>query len=155
MPTISLEQDFKNPVTLDLLIEGFHVMPHVHMTQRGKYVKPRAKKYLASQTELRKLFWLQMNQKDYEKVPEKTPYQLWISMNQRSGHRADITNLIKAIEDAMNEVVYPDDRWCDGIMSLRLNNKERPEVIHVKVIWDRDEYRPEDATNIQGLFGSS
>lgn len=109
------------------------IVPYVRMTRRGKYVREDAQRYLESQTALRVQMRMQMTRLGYVMAQGQTPlfvelYFGWIS------HRCDLDNLVKACLDAMNGVVYPDDRWVDMVKALRhdgdgmlrINVEERP-----------------------------
>jgi len=97
-------------------IAGAIVKPYVRMTQRGKYVKPQAREYLASKAALAEDIEKCMLAAGKSMLPEKTPFSVfvWITTPTSQGHRADLDNIFKAIMDACNGVAFPDDRWVDS-----------------------------------------
>jgi len=96
------------------------VKPAVRMTRRGKWLDDQAGEYIASQASLGLQFVAQMHGADWRRLPPQTPLGVIIEFQHAGGfHRADVDNQIKAILDAMNCVVYPDDRWVDHIEARR------------------------------------
>ena len=106
-----------NGWNITLGIEDVSIKPYVRMTKRGKWVKPQAKEYLASKSNLQWKIKEAMQEHGYRMMPEKEP--LYVSaivlVHTSQGHRADLDNILKAILDACNGIVYPDDRWIDSI----------------------------------------
>jgi Holliday junction resolvase RusA-like endonuclease len=98
-------------------IPNTDIVPYVRMTRRGKFVNPRAQKYLSSKNTLSMLIKSEMVEHDYDMMPAKTP--LWVNIlvqvPSSQGHRADIDNICKAVLDACNGIAYPDDRWIDEL----------------------------------------
>jgi len=92
-----------------------YIVPYVRMTRRGKFVDPRAIIYLASKTELGMKFNSAMALNEYDPIPGQTPFRVIASVHHTAGRRADLDNILKAILDAGNGIIYPDDRWCEGI----------------------------------------
>jgi crossover junction endodeoxyribonuclease RusA len=92
--------------------------PYVRMTQRGKYVKPEAREYLASKDRIGYDIAEQMRQRGQEMLPGQTP--LWVEIRISPAlHNRDLDNEAKALLDAMNGVVFPDDRWVDVLTASR------------------------------------
>lgn len=106
---------------MHLEIAGVPIKPYVRMTQKGKWTDPQAQEYISNQELLRFAISLQMQQEHLEMLPGQTP--LWIAIVYvapvSQGHRADASNILKAIEDACNKIVYPDDRWINDIAFKR------------------------------------
>jgi len=99
-------------------LPGVAVVPYVRMTQRGKFCDPAALRYLDSQRELKALFGLAMQRRD--PLPGQTPLYVDILLRRPTRlHTCDLDNLVKALLDAMNKVVYPDDRWIDVLTARR------------------------------------
>lgn len=93
-------------------------IPYVRMTQRGKFVHSRAQEYLA---ELERLGWAlrgQMEHNRWARLPERTPLTVTIRFD-HINRRADLDNLAKAVLDACNKIVWPDDRWIDALTVSR------------------------------------
>lgn len=100
------------------LLEG-PFKPYVRMTQRGKWVNPQAREYLASKDRLARQFQEQMTGK-WMHIERGAPLQVNIYIMHAGGfHNRDLDNEVKAILDAMQGVVFDDDRWVDCIVADR------------------------------------
>jgi len=117
-------------------MSGYHIKltgpfkPYVRMTQRGKWVKPEAKAYLASKQRLQ--FQLYSEMVDRPMMPGQAPLAVFLVISHSGGfHNRDLDNEIKALLDAMNGIVYPDDRWIDEIRASRVEGDR--DAIHVYV----------------------
>ena len=112
----------------------FIPVPYTRMTRRGKFVVPKARRYLDSQRAMGLILRNQMHVKGYTTIQRGTP--LWVSMNfvsiGKPDHRKDLSNLLKAVEDAMNNVVWDDDRWVDVIDAVRTQGDGNRTVITVR-----------------------
>jgi hypothetical protein len=124
----------------------YPVIPYVRMTQRGKYVSSRAQKYLNSQVAIKeymrervgeleskgldlfpyiveeKLGNLTAEVEYWFPVPPRASFTVEINFlyhPEKEHHYCDIDNMIKAMMDAGNMILYVDDRWCDGISATR------------------------------------
>ena len=110
------------------------VVPYVRMTQRGKYVKPDAIRYLQAQKDLKSLMVLAKRNvecfEDYY-VPEKEPFMVGVQFYTAKAHQCDLDNLVKAILDAGQGVLYKDDRYADKITAIRIKTESEP---HVRLI---------------------
>ena len=103
--------------TFTFRIEG-RFKPYVRMTQRGKWVKPEAQAYLDSKTRLQMAFKAQMAENGWQMLPLRTP--LWVAVYVAPTlHNRDLDNEVKAVLDAAQGVVFPDDRWVDRIAARR------------------------------------
>ena len=104
-----------------LTIPDLPVMPYVRMTQKGKWSSPRAQEYLANRSCLEFGIKRALSEGGHYMLPAQTP--LWIAIiyvaPREQGHRCDTDNLLKAVLDACNGIVYPDDRWIDSISIRR------------------------------------
>ena len=96
-----------------IIIRDVEVVPYVRMTKRGKWVDERAKRYLVNKEVIQYCIKGQMKKYGYEKLPGQTPLyvDLFLKVLSHQGHKCDIDNLAKAVLDACNNLVYPDDRW--------------------------------------------
>lgn len=94
------------------------IVPYVRMTRRGKYVREDAQRYLASQTALRVQMRLAMARAGYTMMPLQTPLMVRIVFGW-CRHNCDLDNLVKAVMDAGNGILWPDDRWVDVIDARR------------------------------------
>lgn len=95
-----------------------HITPYVRMTQGGKFSDPAAQRYLASQEALRVQMKAQMAAAGAEMLPAKTKLGVdgWVGTDRKG----DLDNIIKAILDAAQGIVFPDDRWVDFIIVHRV-----------------------------------
>jgi len=119
------------PLDIDIYAE---VVPYVRMTQRGKWVKPDAIRYMNSQREVKILMsYAKHNRDDYEDwiVPEKCQFSVVVAFYVKQAHRCDLDNLCKAILDAGQGVLYKDDRYADKITAIRIKTESEP---HVRLI---------------------
>ena len=93
--------------------------PYVRMTQRGKFVKPAAKRYLNSKAALA---WQMRQQMGGRALFGREPLGVVITFGYERGadHRRDLDNEVKAVLDAANGVVWEDDRWVDVIHARRV-----------------------------------
>lgn len=108
-------------IMIQIDIPDIFIKPYVRMTQRGKWVKPEAQQYLNNQTALMTLIRNQMQWQSAEMYPNGTPLkvimQVWTHTSQ--GHKADLDNILKAVMDASQGIVFEDDRWIDEFQVVR------------------------------------
>ncbi len=113
------------------------IKPYVRMTQRGKFVRTRngkptqAAEYLDSREALQWQFKAQMVGRE---MFGREPLCVSITVFYQGGyHNHDLDNVIKAILDAMNGIVYPDDQWIDAICAVRgsADDEELSAVVRV------------------------
>ena len=95
-------------------------VPYVRMTQRGKWVKQDARKYLASQGQIRQALHSIMSREGWGLIHSGQPLVVRIDIVHSHGfHGRDLDNEAKAILDAAQGVVFENDRWVDGIFLTR------------------------------------
>lgn len=126
---------------LSIWIEGT-VVPYTRMTRRGKYVKPDAIKYLDSQNRLKTLLSEANHNREYYgmwHVPEKVEFMAEMSFNVASLHHCDLDNLIKAVMDACQGVLFKDDRYCDVISAKRVKCKPGDEGVNIRILEAEDD----------------
>jgi hypothetical protein len=100
-------------------LEGHPFTPYVRMTRRGKWVQERALLYLASQGTLKAIFREQMLANGWEPFRrEPLGMEIAITMPGRL-HKQDLDNQEKAIIDAAQGIVFPNDCWIDEKHSKR------------------------------------
>lgn len=93
-------------------------VPYVRMTQRGKFVRPEAKRYLASKDAFALQMRAQMGGREpLGREPLVVRLEFWYTGG--PDHRRDLDNEIKAMLDAGNGIVWEDDRWIDVIVASR------------------------------------
>jgi len=96
------------------------IKPYVRMTQRSKWTSPQAREYLASKAAVGMQLRHQMNQNGAGMLPGQTPLSVHITIWEAGGfHNKDLDNQVKAIVDAAQGIVFPDDRWIDQITAER------------------------------------
>lgn len=92
------------------------VQPYTRMTQRGKYVSPKAQKYLASQEAMA---W-QMAQQVSEKPHFPKEARLSVSIHLHGKYRrGDLDNRQKACLDAAKGILWYDDQQIDELYIWR------------------------------------
>lgn len=115
-----------------VVIDDMHFVPYCRMTQRSKYVDPRARAYLACKEELQIKIKNQMQLHSIEMMPKRTPLYVlaaW-TLTKTQGHKADIDNYGKLLLDACNKIIIPDDRWVDKNLNERaFGNREHLEFV--------------------------
>ena len=100
------------------------ITPYTRTTQRQKFVDKRYKRYRASQDHIRLQLQAAMQREGWEMLPERTP--LWVRVwFWPAKHNCDLDNLVKAVLDAAQRVVFKDDRWVDQISAERFRGEEQ------------------------------
>ena len=101
-------------------------VPAARMTQRGKYVKTQAQRYLAYKEAVGWAARLAMRGK--EMLKGDVSVEIWVfSTGKRIG---DIDNIGKSILDGMNKIVYLDDNQViDFEIHSRKEMPERAEIV--------------------------
>ena len=91
------------------------VTPFTRMTQRGKYVKAEAQRYLASKESLA---WAMLQYRQTLDVPpdvvlfDKVPFLVDVLYHAPRLYTFDADNILKAVLDAGNGILWRDDRYC-------------------------------------------
>ena len=102
-----------------------HIKPYTRMTKRGKFVQEDAIAYIASQGALQWEYKKQMMAQNWEMIPAGPSIVLGIEINMPARlHGCDLSNQIKAIEDAANKIVWADDRYIDTITADRMTGPD-------------------------------
>lgn len=112
-----------SPITFEYLKR---IKPYVRMTQRSKYVNKDALEYLASKDALA---WAMRVHGG--RVPDKTPFEVHLSYHAPDLFTYDLDNLVKAVMDAGNKVMWNDDRYCTLIVSEKKRAAEYYLNLHV------------------------
>ena len=114
-------------------IKGY-IVPYVRMTRRGKFVDPRAQRYLTSQDKIGWRLKLQMRDNDWELLPESTPLWASIIIHRASGlHKCDLDNQVKAILDAAQGIVFKNDFWFDDINAQRMLSDDKVDWAELRI----------------------
>ena len=96
-----------------------YIVPAVRMTQGSKW-NTRSQRYLASQTKIGYQLKHQMRDNDWEMLPNSTPLKCAIRVHRKGGlHTCDLDNIVKAILDAAQKIVFKNDLWIDEIEARR------------------------------------
>lgn len=98
------------------------IKPYVRMTQKGKWMDPQAREYLASKGQLASAFRFQMLRYVWDPLPAKTPFAISLHYQAPNIFQFDLDNILKAVMDAANGIIFPDDRWC---VDFRRQTKRR------------------------------
>ena len=102
-------------MTTFIRINDRPVVPYVRQTQRSRFT-PRAIRYNKSQAGFRELLELAMNVFNIEAYDKKSKLFLKVEYAMKPDgqknltSRIDVDNIYKAVSDAMNDVMYHDDR---------------------------------------------
>ena len=107
------------------------VIPYVRMTQRSKYVDPRAIAYLSNQQTLK--WWMRqaMEAGDYKKFG-KVSLAVELIFYVKKKHVSDIDNLCKNMLDSAKGIIYVDDRWIDALNVVRTLSKEPSVTMRIR-----------------------
>jgi len=95
------------------------IKPYVRMTQRGKFVKKEAQDYLASKAALGYALRVQMQQAEAQPLEQAQTFELTMRYLAPDVYRYDLDNVIKAVLDAAQNIVFPDDRYCIDIVASK------------------------------------
>lgn len=98
------------------------IKPYVRMTQKGKWMDPQAREYMASKNQLAYALRTQMLRYGYEPILPKTPFAVSLHYQAPNIFQFDLDNVLKAVMDAANGIVFTDDRWC---VDFRRQTKRR------------------------------
>ena len=98
------------------------------MTRSGKWTNPNAQKYLASQEDIRYQIRQQVNCEMLDRVPLRM-----FGVIETEHHRGDLSNIIKAVEDAAQGTIYKNDLYIDEINFVRKYGRNHA-VINIEVI---------------------
>jgi Holliday junction resolvase RusA-like endonuclease len=94
------------------------IKPYVRMTQRSRYSEPQAIEYIASRNRLRDDMRTLMLANRWQMIPRGVPMEVGIIIGW-CRHNQDLDNIVKAVLDAANGVIYEDDCWIDSIEAAR------------------------------------
>jgi len=107
---------------IDMTLPG-PVKPYVRMTQRSRYANVEAREYLESRNTLKDAMRALMLSNHYEMFVRGVP--LYVMIRARwCRHNQDLDNIVKAVLDAGNGIIYEDDCWIDAISAYRSSGGE-------------------------------
>jgi len=112
---------------IEIIIPGRPV-PAARMTQRGKWIKPNAKRYLAFKDMVRWTAWDAMKKAGLAPIEGPVAVELKAYIN--GGRPGDVDNIAKAVFDGLNGVVWYDDRQISEMHVYRYEkqDEQRTEV---------------------------
>lgn len=88
------------------------IKPYVRMTRRGKWKSKEAQEYIASQVAVKKQVQKQMALNGWQMLPVKTPLKLEVTaIVPERLYTFDVDNIGKAIQDALQGIVFQNDCW--------------------------------------------
>ncbi len=93
------------------------VVPYTRMTRNCLW-RDDAQRYLASKTALSVQMRAQMANHRWAMFPARVPLRLSVEFGW-CVHTHDLSNLLEAVEDAGNRIIWDDDRWIDCIETSR------------------------------------
>ncbi len=95
--------------------------PYVRMTQRSKWVNAQAQEYLTSKARLRQRFQEEMLFSAWDMLPKGVHLAAQIVIRAPGGlNNRDLDNEVKAILDAAQGIVFPDDRWFNLLFAFKI-----------------------------------
>lgn len=100
------------------LIRG-EIMPYVRTRRGGYRLDKYAARYKSQEASLKWLMQNAMQRSIEPMLPGQTSLEVIINIHKKPLHHCDLDNLVKALLDAANKVVYPDDAWIDYIRAGR------------------------------------
>lgn len=106
------------------------ITPYVRMTNKGKWVDERAKQYLASQEAIA---W-QFKEQCTTMLPERRPIRVAIEIQTPTPYTGDLDNLVKALLDSAQGIVFKNDCWVSEIYARRERAKEYKAKVIIEVI---------------------
>jgi Holliday junction resolvase RusA-like endonuclease len=128
---------------IDIKIEDFELQPYVRMTQRSKFADSNAQNYIKNQAEFQLLVRNYVNLKNYPMagdhyIPDTAPFMLcaYVFTGKRL-HRCDLDNIIKAVLDGTQGLIFKNDQMCDAILASRheIEPEEKPYLLLYFVPW--------------------
>lgn len=117
---------------IKLIIPGRPV-PYVRMTQRGKYVKENAKRYLAYKDTIK---YIAIGQIKGEIETENVKVIVRVYLHGKKapmGNDGDIDNYIKSALDSLNGIAYKDDRQVIKVYGEKQPCKANEERMEIEI----------------------
>jgi Holliday junction resolvase RusA-like endonuclease len=112
----------KTSAVIEFTVPGRPV-PAVRMTQRGKWIKPNAARYLAYKQQVG---W---TARPHFPAPFEGPVGIEIDAYIANKRPGDLDNIIKALQDGLNGIAWLDDRQVVEIRARRHHGgPERAEI---------------------------
>lgn len=105
-----------------------HIKPYVRMTQKSLFVDPQAKEYLVSKNDIRDQLSRQFDHAIFDRQSLRVTGLVIVK-----NRKGDLDNIIKAILDAMQGIVFVNDCWVDDIRFIRKIDKTQDELANIQV----------------------
>lgn len=119
-------------MAIKLIIPGRPV-PYVRMTQRGKYVKRNAQRYMAYKDSIK---YIALNQIKGEIATENMKVIVKVYLKGKTtpmGNDGDIDNYIKSALDSLNGIAYKDDRQVVKVYGEKQPCKANEERMEIEI----------------------
>ncbi len=101
------------------------IIPAVRMTHRSKFADPKAQEYLANQDVIAWQLKIQMMDSSWELIPNGTRLAVEAEVSMPEIERKqDLDNILKAILDAAQGIVFQNDCWFDLMKISRVQGEE-------------------------------
>ena len=97
------------------------IVPYVRVGQE-RWTK-RARDYFASKDNIGLAIKLQMLASGAQPIPDRTAFSLKATFTLPGLYKCDTDNLLKAVLDALQGVVYRDDRYCVRVEAEKKRGK--------------------------------
>ena len=118
-------------MTLKIYIENFSIIPYVRMTQRGKFKSKQARKYMKNQKHLGWFLYEATRMAKWEATDDPIRLMCVFNISKRASVK-DLSNLVKAVEDAGNGILWEDDRFITQLEAYK-NKIDKEDSIFIEV----------------------
>lgn len=113
------------------------IVPYVRMTQRSKYVDPQAIAYGISLQNLRNAIWEEVVTQRATPIPDRTPFEICVEWAGPKAFKFDIDNMLKAVLDAAQSVMFRSDLWCIKAVATKQRSENlRTYIVIKEATWE-------------------
>ena len=114
---------------MNFLISDFLLIPAVRMTQRGKWVNSKARRYIDNQHILGWEYKRIMTEQNWSMFPPRSPFWIRMTITRPDLYTYDLDNALKAVLDAAKGIVFEDDRYAIEIRTaVKIKGRARLEI---------------------------
>ena len=119
-----------------VVVFDIDIKSYVRTTGKQMWVDPNYKAYAAAKAAMRDVARGVMLEAGICKMPAQAPLRLalFISVPSSVGHKRDLSNILKGVEDAIQHQVYDNDAWIDEIVTTRVVGKDHLAVVIIEPI---------------------